>query len=315
MWFPKLLSWSAVILLLGGTVPVYAAKKKLGFDLSNASIPTRKIVRGTPSRDGIPSIDSPQFVPIHEVDFLKPDDKVISIERDGFVRAYPIRILNHHEIVNDSIGDDHFVVTYCPLCGTAMVFNREMDGRIFQFGVSGLLYQSDVLLYDRQTGSLWSQLGMEAVSGAYVGKELEWLSSEVITWESWSYEYPEGEVLSKETGYSRPYSRNPYAEYENMTGTMFSVPRYRKELKSKEWVLGILMEEAQVAFQLSKLLPGRTVETFAGKTIEVEYNPETGFARAREKETKKELISVQSYWFAWQAFYPETHLWTGRQWR
>lgn len=315
MWFPKLVSWSAVVLLLWGMAPAFAAKKKLGFDLGNASIPVRKIIRGGPLRDGIPSIDSPKFIPINEVTYLKPDDKVISVERDGIVRGYPVRILNHHEIVNDSIGDHHFVVTYCPLCGTAIVFNREMDGKIFQFGVSGLLYQSDVLLYDRQTGSLWSQLGMEAVSGANVGRELEWLPSEVVTWESWSYEYPDGEVLSTKTGYSHSYSYNPYGEYENMRGTMFPVSRHRKELKSKEWVLGVLMDEAQVAFQLSKLRPGRTVGTFGGMTIEVEYNPETGFARAREKETKEELISVQSYWFAWQAFYPETHLWTGKQWR
>jgi hypothetical protein len=312
MWFSRSISWSAAILLLVGSSPAFAVKKKLGFDLGNASVPVRKIVRGGVPRDGIPSIDSPRFVPIDDVIYLKPDDKVISVERDGVVRAYPIRILNHHEIVNDSIGDHHFVVTYCPLCGTAMVFDREMDGKIFQFGVSGLLYQSDVLLYDRETESLWSQLGMEAISGSYVGRELEWLPSEVVTWESWNYDYPDGEVLSTDTGFSRPYLHNPYGEYENMRKTMFPVPHYRKELKSKEWVLGVLMDETQVAFQLSKLRPGKTVETIGGKTIEVEYNPETGFARAREKGTKEELISVQSYWFAWQAFYPETHLWTGK---
>ena len=310
MWIHKSISWSAVVILLLGIPPAIAAKK-LGFDLDNASIPIRKIVRGGPPRDGIPSIDSPKFIPTSEVDYLKPDDKVISVKRDRLVRAYPIRILNHHEIVNDSIGDNHFSVTYCPLCGTAVVFSREIDGQIFQFGVSGLLYQSDVLLYDRQTESLWSQLGMEAVSGVYVGRELEWLPSEVVTWKSWSYENPDGEVLSEKTGFSRSYSYNPYGEYENKRGLMFSVPRYRKELKNKEWVLGVLIGEMQIAFQLTKLRQGKTVETFEGKLIEIEYNPETGFARAQEQGTKKELVSVQSYWFAWQAFYPETLLWTG----
>jgi hypothetical protein len=122
-----------------------------GFILGNATIPIKDIKDGGPRKDEIPAIDNPSFLSIAEVDYLKAEDQVMSITHDGISRAYPIRILDHHEIVNDKIGDLAFAVTYCPLCGSGMIFNRKIKGEETTFGVSGLLYQSDVLLYDRAT--------------------------------------------------------------------------------------------------------------------------------------------------------------------
>lgn len=170
----------SIFLLIGFSV-LSAKPFKKGFDLGNATIPLKDIKDGGLRRDGIPAIDSPEFLGIEEAKYLKEQNLVISVSHHGETRAYPIRILNYHEIVNDTIGDLSFSVTYCPLCGTGMVFNREIEGEVTTLGVSGLLFQSDVLLYDRASESLWSQLQMRSISGSRVGKQLEWLASEFIT--------------------------------------------------------------------------------------------------------------------------------------
>lgn len=180
-----------------------SARQLNGFDVSNATIPVEEIRSGGPPRDGIPSIDHPKIEPAPEVNFLRDDDIVIGVEHKGEARAYPLRILVWHEIVNDVIADKPVTVTYCPLCGTAMVFDATVDGRQRSFGVSGLLFNSDVLMYDRETNSLWSQLGMRAVSGPAVGKTLTWLPSERLTWKAWRTAHPNGEVLSPDTGHRR----------------------------------------------------------------------------------------------------------------
>ena len=149
-----------------------AASSKNGFDVGNSSIPVAEILSGGPPRDGIPSIDDPHFITSDRADFLDPEDRVIGVSRNGEARAYPIAIMNWHEIVNDRIGDESIVVTYCPLCGTGMVFLAPPG---LEFGVSGLLYNSDVLLYDRQSESLWSQIMMQAVSGERLGEKLNLL--------------------------------------------------------------------------------------------------------------------------------------------
>ena len=127
-----------------------------GFDLSNATLPVEQILHGGPPRDGIPAISNPKLIAAPDASFLKPDDRIIGIEIAGVARAYPVSILNWHEIVNDQIGEQRFAITYCPLCGTAVAFDATIDGEPTDFGVSGLLYNSDVLLYDFATESLWS---------------------------------------------------------------------------------------------------------------------------------------------------------------
>jgi len=141
------------------------ARRLNGFDVTDAIIPVKKIASGGPPRDGIPAINEAKFVNPAEAKFLDPDSRVLGVEIEGVAKAYPIAILNWHEIVNDRIGTQHLAVTYCPLCGTGMVFASNVGDTALVFGVSGLLYNSDVLLYDRNTESLWSQLMRKAVSG------------------------------------------------------------------------------------------------------------------------------------------------------
>ncbi|MBT5928092.1 MAG: DUF3179 domain-containing protein, partial [Verrucomicrobia bacterium] len=129
-----------------------------GFDLAESTIPVSEIVRGGPPRDGIPAIDNPKFLLSDAAQFLSDDELVIGLTRNGITRAYPLRIMLWHEVVNDTFGEEPVAVTYCPLCGTAVAFEAMIKDHKLTFGVSGLLFQSDVLMYDRQTESLWSQL-------------------------------------------------------------------------------------------------------------------------------------------------------------
>ncbi|MES9860025.1 MAG: DUF3179 domain-containing (seleno)protein, partial [Candidatus Thiodiazotropha sp. 4PDIVS1] len=137
---------------------------KNGFDLSSASIKVSEVLSGGPPRDGIPAIDQPEFVSSDEADFLTPDDRILGVVRNGVAKAYPISILNWHEIVNDVFDDEPVVITFCPLCGTGMAFEAMIDRQTLTFGVSGLLYNSDVLLYDRHSESLWSQIMKQSIS-------------------------------------------------------------------------------------------------------------------------------------------------------
>ncbi|MFB3078248.1 MAG: DUF3179 domain-containing (seleno)protein, partial [Lysobacterales bacterium] len=143
-----------------------------GFDLTNSEIDTRKIEHGGPPKDGIPALDSPRFTSPQDATFLREDDWVIGLEIEGDARAYPVKILNYHEIVNDRIGNLAVLISYCPLCRTAMAFDSSNQGMPLSFGVSGLLYNSDVLMYDRQTDSLWSQIMGRAISGPLKGTAL-----------------------------------------------------------------------------------------------------------------------------------------------
>ncbi len=286
-----------------------------GFDLSRASIPFLEIMRGGPPKDGIPAIDNPKFAPVGKPSILEDNDKVFGISFGKERRAYPLRILVFHEIVNDIVGGHPVAITYCPLCGTAMAFDRKFGEDILSFGVSGLLYQSDVLMYDRQSESLWSQLGMQCVSGEMVGKKLKWLSGEMMTWKAWREKYPGSSVLTTETGFFRDNRIVPYQGYEQRSETIFPFPENRRELKNKEWVAGVMVNSKAFAFNLKKLAeePGHKVILKHDDTLlAAAVNPVTREVQIRD-ENGKSLPVVQVFWFAWQAFYPETILWNGQK--
>jgi hypothetical protein len=280
-----------------------------GFDISNAIIPKNEILSGGPPRDGIPSIDSPKFIRPEQADYMRPEDIVISLTHGSETRAYPLRILVWHEIANDRIENLKVAVTYCPLCGTAMAFDRTVGGRELTFGVSGLLYQSDVLMYDRKTESLWSQLAMKAVAGPLVNTELKWLPSEHLTWEAWNRKFPDGKVLSTNTGHARDYTSSPYQGYESVEEIMFPVPQQRRELPNKEWVLGVVLDGEAKAYPVEQLPPNTRLEDeLGGEKMTVSYDPSSRRPEVLD-ESGNAIPYVMVYWFAWQAFYPDTELW------
>jgi hypothetical protein len=296
------------IALIFASTQTFAVTKN-GFDLSNSIISEDKILSGGPSKDGIPSINNPKFIDVKDVNYLKDDDIIIGLDHNGIQKAYPTRILVWHEIANDTIDTLKVAVTYCPLCGTAMVFDRYIDDKLRSFGVSGLLYQSDVLMYDRETNSLWSQLAMKSVSGKAVGSELKWLPSQHLTWKAWKTKYPNSKVLSLDTGYNRNYNATPYGSYINSDDVMFPVPKNRDDLSNKTWVVGVIIDGVAKAYDVNKLPDKKEVKDKIGKTkIIIKYDKEKNHPSVTT-EDKKEIASVLVYWFAWQAFYPDTELW------
>lgn len=284
-----------------------------GFPLGDASIPADEILAGGPPRDGIPALDAPPTVPVDEAPW--PDDAVVlDLEIGGEARAYPVALLNWHELVNDTLGDRPIVVSYCPLCGTGMVFDRRVDGETLSFGVSGLLYRSDVLLYDRQTESLWSQILSRAVTGPHKGERLTLLRSRMRPLSQFREKHPEGTVLSRETGHRRNYDRSPYGQYASSGQIMFPVPidrRYHPKMPT----LGLRVAGAGSggeppparAYPAQEVVRagGEVEERFAGATVRVSYDPDL---QVFAVEAPEQIEAVEGYWFAWAAFHPETQV-------
>ena len=297
--------WLALGLLWPQAPPTALAES---FDLSKSSVPPEEILSGGPPKDGIPALTDPAVASADEATYLRPNDRVLGVVIGAEARAYPIRILNWHEVVNDQLSGTPIVVTYCPLCGTGMVFRAGQPGRRVLFGVSGLLYNSDVLLYDKETESLWSQLKMEAVAGPRLGENLEWLPAQHTTWQAWRTAYPHTDVLSLNTGYDRDYGRDPYAGYATNSRLMFPVRHQDSRLAPKAWVAGVLIDGQPNAYPLKRLSSGRVLEDrIGGQTLHVLYDANARSVQMTDANNNPVPV-VQAYWFAWATFYPETRL-------
>jgi hypothetical protein len=309
MKFVRMLIWSAVSLSLLAS----AWAQKSHFDLRDPLIPAEEIVAGGPPKDGIPAIDEPRFVSAREARFLRNDDRVLALERNGVAKAYPIRILNWHEVVNDRFAGEPIVVTWCPLCGSGMVFRGESRDRPLTFGVSGLLYNSDVLLYDRQTESLWSQIMGAAVTGPMKGARLHLVPAIHTTWGEWRRRQPNSLVLSTVTGHVRDYARDPYLGYERSDRLMFPV-RFKSEgFHPKERVLGVAIGQTAKAYPFVELGkraaaaegPLTIDDIIEGHRVRIRFDPAHETAEAFDA-TGEPLAATTLFWFAWFAFHPET---------
>ncbi len=279
-----------------------------GFDFSEHSIPLDDILSGGPPKDGIPALLKPKFIPVVKAGKqLSEKDRVLGIAISGEAKAYPFKILNWHEIVNDRIGGRQVVVTFCPLCGTGMLFDANIKGESLTFGVSGLLYQSDMLLYDHKTESLWSQIKGEAVTGPLTGAKLKLLSSTQTTWGKWKQAHPNSLVLSEDTGYSRDYDRDPYEDYTTSTRLMFGVKNRNRDYHPKEQVIGIELNGSVKAYPFSELAKAKTPveDDLAGTPVKVFFDKKSRTATIQDSKGE-ELPSVVGFWFAWYAFHPDT---------
>jgi hypothetical protein len=174
------------------------------------------LLPGGPPPDGIPPIDHPRFLRVADVNFLSPQEPVLAVEVHGQAKAYPLQILIWHEIVNDVVGGEPLAVTYCPLCNTGIAWRRPMmNGKTLTFGTSGKLYHSNLVMYDRQTNSFWPQVLGEAVVGPLTGTKLDFVATQILSWQDWRNEHPDGLVLSQKTGFARDYGVNPYGGYDS----------------------------------------------------------------------------------------------------
>ena len=246
-------------------------------DWSRHSVPLSEITSGGPPRDGIPPIDRPQFVNPTEAVWLKGREPVIVLSLGSEHRAYPLQILIWHEIVNDQVGDTPLTVTFCPLCNTALAFDRRVEGRVLDFGTTGNLRKSDLVMWDRQTESWWQQATGAAIVGAMTGKLLNMLPVSIASFDSFRSTYPEGRVLSRETGFTKPYGENPYVGYDEVGKPPFLfVGQTDGRLPPKERVVTVRVGAEEVAYPYPLLRMRRVVtDTVGGTQIVVLYQTGT----------------------------------------
>jgi hypothetical protein len=271
--------------------------------------PWSELIQACPKRDCIPSIDKPLFIPAAEDNFLSDDDIVIAVEVAGEARAYPIRILVRHELVNDTIAGHEILVSYCPLCGSGLVFDRNLDGAPVEFGVSGLLHNSDLVMYDRKTASLWQQITGTAFAGAKRKQVLETIPSSMTTWSIWRSAHPNTNVLSTETGLpDGSYDHWPYGDYAKSDRLMFPVSLSDARLHPKMVVYGADIEGHPVAYTQRYLREKITVtDNVADKTLTVTYGKDGGVI-IRQATSGKSWVAHRLFWFAWYSFHPDTLL-------
>ena len=301
---------TALLLICAAAAPARAgdAPVRNGFRLEPAAVPADEILHGGPPRDGIPALTKPERVPASESPW-HDDEIVIGVVRGGEARAYPVAILTWHELVNDTLGHEPILVSYCPLCGSALVFDRRVGGRTRTFGVSGLLYRSDLLLYDRETESLWSQIESAAVTGPALGVRLGVLRSSLVPWGVWKREHPDTTVLSLDTGHHRDYGASPYGDYARSERLIFPSPLDRR-YHPKMPTLGVrLPGGAARAYPAIELVRagGLVEDELEGRAVEVRYDPD---AQVFDVDAPDELEVIEAYWFAWAAFHPDGTVFT-----
>lgn len=329
-----------------GATEVVVSTTTIGGSVVKYVVPPDEIISGGPPKDGIPSIDTPKFMSAEEADeFLDPDDIVIGLFYKGEARAYPHRILVWHEIVNDVVAGDPVAVTWCPLCFSAITYLRVL-GEPVEFGVSGKLYNSDLVMYDRKTDTYWSQILGIAILGELAGHRLEAIQTDVMTWSAWKGLHPDTKVLSPETGYLRNYDVDPYGRYYVDRYLIAPVKHLDDRLHPKALVYGLIINGEQKAYAVASIAKQRVLNDLVGGEPIVVVSPFEGFVRAYSREVDgqtlefewrggaifdkqtgsewsvygeavsgpmkgtrlNQVLVVHSFWFAWAAFYPSTDL-------
>jgi hypothetical protein len=276
-----------------GAAPPFSTRN-WSTDFSRRAVEWREIMSGGPPKDGIPAIDDPQFESIEEAStWISERDPVIVFEHGGVTRAYPLAILMWHEIANDEIAGLPVSVTFCPLCNASIVFDRRFDGQVLDFGVSGMLRNSDLIMYDRQSESWWQQFTGEGIVGKYTGEQLRFLPSQVISFGDFVEQFPQGEVLAR-PAVARSYGRNPYTSYDSTQNPfLFSDPIDRR-LPATERVVGLATEDETKAYAFSAVAEvGAINDDFDGRPVVIFHKPGTASALdGSEISTSKDVGSV-----------------------
>jgi len=288
-----------------------ASKPWNGFDVSNASLPAEKLVAGGPLRDAIHSVDQPEFVdPEAAARWVAASSTVIGLRLGDIARAYPVHLLEYHQIVNDDFAGVPVVLSYDPLTGTPLAYKRKLAGRTLEFGVSGLVYQSNFLLFDRQTESLWLQWSGEAIAGPMRGERLTALRVRQEPYAAWLARHPDTRVLARPLLKQIDYRYSPYSAYWGSKTIPFPVDVLDSTYHPKELVVGLRAQGKSRAYLGSLILRagGRVVDDFEGRKVRIAYNTETG---TFSWDVPEDVAVTEAYWFAWKAFQPETEVWQG----
>jgi hypothetical protein len=275
--------------LIAGAALGASAQEQFGkgwkTDFSKHTVPLDEIVSGGPPKDGIPPIDEPKFESVDKADrWLGDRHPVIVVDIDGIAKAYPLGILMMHEIVNDVVGETPVTVTYCPLCNTALTFDRRFNGMLLDFGTTGNLRFSDLVMYDRQTETWWQQAVGEGIVGEFAGARLTFVASPLVSWATFKETHPGGQVLSRDTGFPdrrRWYGNNPYEDYDSQRSPIAQFFRTKRDnrLPAMERVVALESDDEAYAYAFSKLAEDRVVnDEIGGRPVAVFWSPGTASA-------------------------------------
>ncbi len=283
---------------------------KLQTNFDGAKISKRDLKQGCLSKDCIASIENPKFESVSEANWLNDNDRVFVMNFNNIKRAYPQKILNWHEIVNDWYDNIPVAITFCPLCGSAVAFERKVNGVITELGVSGKLHNSDLIMYDRYEGNLWQQITGEGIVGpaARRNETLKQISIFTTTWSEWKTENPNAQVLSRETGFSRDYDRYPYGAYESNDKLLFGINNDNKALQIKTPVIGIKINNSSKAYPESAFTNRLYIEDKLGGNKIKLTKDKSGVISVINLDTNEVIIPIRLFWFAWASFNPDTEL-------
>lgn len=281
------------------------SRDRLNTNTAKRSIDLSQVLGGGPGKDGIPAIDEPVFYGVSDAEGDLRDESVGMLVMVGQTsRFYPYNILNWHEVVNDTIGGKPLAITFCPLCGSAIVFDATVDGQVLTFGVSGKLFESNLLMYDRTTESLWSQARGEAVIGDLLGTVLEIYPTQVLTFAQVKEQFPDVQILSRETGHRRDYDLDPYSGYGENENTLFPVSVQDNRFFVKDLFYVVPVGEHSVALKLKDLTAGVTARVAVGSD-ELVVSAEKGILDARLNGAGEPLPSYVEMWFSWATHHQE----------
>src|SRR6516164_6339462 len=284
-------------------------------DFSRHSVAYDEILSGGPPKDGIPAIDNPSFVPVSEIRGLAPRIPVVSVAIGADARAYPLRILIWHEIVNDTVGGVPIAVTWCPLCNSSVVFDRRVGGRTLSFGTTGKLRNSDLVMYDRETESWWQQFGGECIVGMLLGSELKLVPMRVEAFDRFASRFPQGRVLLPRARSQRAYGRNPYGSYDSAASPFLYRGKYAGPVAplarvvavgNEAWTLDLLKKRRRVTAGDLVLIwePGQASPL---DTADIDAGQDIGNVVVQRRTAKglEDAVYDVSFAFAFRAFHPQ----------
>jgi hypothetical protein len=301
---------AALLLAAADGTPAPSPPPLNGFVIEHAQVDPARILAGGPPRDGIRSVDAPRFAAPPEATWVKADTPVLGVALGHAARAYPVHLMEWHEVVNDAFGDTPIAVTYDPLTGVPRAFVARAGDRNLHFGVSGLIYESGLLMYDRETESLWSQFTGQALSGPLAGTRLQRIRIRQEDMASWYARHPDTVVLERPEPKRIDYRYSPYEAYWTQDSAPFPVDAEDRRFHAKELVVGVVVGGHSRAYLGSILTRegGRAEDVFQGKTIRIEYSSELGVFHW---DVPEGVDVTEAYWFAWKAFHPDTDIWHG----
>jgi hypothetical protein len=309
--FPKIPVFLCLMIIGVGVFLYRSYRSPAQFDVQQN---TETIISGLLLQDSVPAIDRPSFESVSVADqYLNNDGLGIVVRSNSLSRFYPFQILVWHHVVNDVVGSQPLLVSYNPFALSGAAYQRTVQGIILDFGLSDKLANSNLLLYDRATHSLWDPMSHAAIDGEKKGVSLARYPSTVMTWNAFKAFYENGQVLSRETGFSRDYTHDPYGDYLFRPNILFPVSHKDDRLPSKALVYGIEWNQKQKAYPLDFLKKRQLIhDSIDGANITIEYDAKTEIVRAFQIDSaqtrQNEIPVTQSFWFAWAAAFPKTDL-------